>query len=313
MRFDGSTTDRLLLLGTFAMEEVAQSSVVTTNGFSASTEPVDNAWTSVFGLYFKGSTLFGAGNRLTEANIRTHGSMTSTLAPVGASSALVFPQVGFEGATVTPAALSVQITNAQSVQGTNGLLYACRLNTQFTWDRGSATSVSEFADAVIAYNSPRVMPAAKLAFRGVKIDAVPYNMSQLADFKPVLSYYEKDDTGADLYFAPVSLKSTGFAPIFLYIPGSSSPDPLSLQLLVATEWRLRFDPLNPAQAAHVSHPAVADSIWDRLQSAMRSQGHGVFDIVEQVANWGARAAGVVSTVRRARAIAGGAPMLALGA
>jgi hypothetical protein len=74
---------------------------------------------------------------------------------------------------------------------------------------------------------------------------------------------------------------TGWAPMLV-----SNPQRVNLEYLVTTEWRVRFDLLNPASAGHTHHPIHGDGEWDRLMKQANSLGHGVQDIAETVANVG---------------------------
>lgn len=312
------TPGSLYLIGSYAVEEFIQSNANITEGGVPTLGGFRNSWTSAYAIGWEDGTTNLTNSGLCEAKIFSHNAIgASQVSGTPTSSPLVNLQGSFQSCTVAPAAISIQITNPEAIQTTSGQVYACRLNTQFDWRRPGINKLEDFVSAVISYNSPRIMPAAKLAFRGVKADCVPYNMAALASFLPVMAYAkELNNSGTvdDILYGPDSMHNYGFAPVFVYIPRpGTGEEPLTLQCLVCTEWRLRFDPLNPAQAAHVMHPTASDSLWAKVQHAMSAQGHGIMDIVEQVANWGSRAANVVGTVRRARALAAGPQMLMLGA
>lgn len=317
------TPGSLYLIGSWAVEEFVQSASPTAGGSAAPISGTRHAWTSTFALGWEDGVGLITNGNLAEATMFPHGAIGPTFfSGTEVASPLVNVNGSFQSCTLVPSAVSLQLTNAESVQGSSGLAYACRLNTQFDWSRGpdgtGQLAIDDFANAIISYNQPRILPAAKLAFRGVKADCVPYNMAALADFLPIRAYAKAREEGgvtANIKYGPLSIQSRGFAPVFVYLPRAGNGEqPLTLQGLVCTEWRLRFDPLNPAQASHITHPTTSDNVWNRLQHAMSSQGHGVMDLVEQVANWGTRAAGVYRQFGRARALAnGGAQMLALGA
>lgn len=73
----------------------------------------------------------------------------------------------------------------------------------------------------------------------------------------------------------------GFGPLFCF-----NPSGVTLDYLVTCEWRVRFDPANPAQATHTHHPAAPDRTWSNLLKNMEAEGNGVKDIVEMVADVG---------------------------
>lgn len=312
------TPGSLYLVGSYSIEEFAQLESNITPGGGTPLRNFRESWASAYAIGWEEGSTNIANGELCEAKLFSHSAMgPSQVTGNPGQNPMVNLQGAFQSCTVVPAAVSIQITNPEPIQTTSGQMYACRLNTQFDWRRPGINKIVDFANAVISYNCPRILPAAKLAFRGVKADCVPYNMAALASFLPLAAYAkELNNAGTinDILYGPNSVKNYGFAPIFVYLPQpGAGEEPLSLQCLVCTEWRLRFDPLNPAQAAHTLHPTSSDSLWAKVQHAMSAQGHGIMDIVEQVANWGTRAAGVVGTVRRARALAAGPSMLMLGA
>lgn len=237
----------------------------------------------------------------------------ATLGSAGKAHLYVFDQLRgstWTGAQVTPAAFSIQLMNPNSIQGTSGIVYAGRIRTTLKENASLGTTGKAVANSLISYNNPRLASAAKLAFRGIHINNVPFNMSEMANFTPVEAVAEQGTATLDGNTA----MPYGFAPSFVY-----NPQGIDLQYLVCCEWRVRFDPSNPAQATHVYHPPASESVWHSMQSAMESMGHGVQDIAEVVANVGHTAyniaGGAVNTFQSARAIRaiGGAGMLALGA
>lgn len=180
------------------------------------------------------------------------------------------------GAQVTPAAYSVQLMNPNALQTTNGVVYAGRLRTEYKISENVGKKGDEIAQEFVSYNNPRLMSAAKLAFRGVQMDIVPFNMSELANFTRV----EEETTGAFTGAATMN-NNTGFAPLFVY-----NPNKINLQYLVCCEWRVRFDPSNPAQASHVLHQHVPENFWMQAMHYAESIGNGVVDIADRVAETG---------------------------
>ena len=192
---------------------------------------------------------------------------------------------GFSGATMVPSAFSVQVMNPNALQTTNGIIYLGRMKTQPAL-RDSPLTWETFANNFVSYNAPRLCSAGKLALRGVQVDAIPYNFNVLSGFSqrnndiagPIQQFEWNGDLGTTAPFNVAGmLENKGFAPIVVY-----NPNGVSLQYLVTTEWRVRFDPTNPAQASHRHHPVTSDSLWDRVVGAMESAGHGVADIAEAV-------------------------------
>jgi hypothetical protein len=56
-----------------------------------------------------------------------------------------------------------------------------------------------------------------------------------------------------------------------------------LEFMVTIEWRVRFDPGNPATATHTHHDTLGDEAWNGLIRAACAVGHGVEELSEDVA------------------------------
>lgn len=243
-------------------------------------------------------------------NAAAYGWVDVNKATSAADNMYVFPfdtmaAGSWTGAQIVPAAYSLQVMNPEALQTTTGIVYAGRLRTSYKISENVGTTGVAIANQFISYNNPRLLAAAKLAFRGVQVDAVPFNMSELANFTPL--DVEKAST-----FTPSGTMNdnNGFAPIFIY-----NPQGLELQFLVCCEWRVRFDPSNPAQASHVQHTHANESIWMRALHAAESLGNGVVDIADRVAETGNavfNAAGATYRAGRGMRALTGAGALALG-
>lgn len=190
---------------------------------------------------------------------------------------------GFSNASVVPAAVSVQIMNPNALQTTSGIVFAGRAKNQLDLQE-TTDSWKVMASNLTSYTNPRIMAAAKLAMQGVQIDAVPMDMSDLANFKPV----EIGSAG----FGTVDSDIKGFAPIWL-----RNPNDILLQYLVCIEWRVRFDPTNPAHSSHAYHHPTTDAHFSNAISHATSVPV-VRDIKESVAERGYSQTGWAS--RRAR-------------
>ena len=132
------------------------------------------------------------------------------------------------------------------------------------------------------------------------MNSYPLNMTACSEFTPII--YEADATQE---FGPDKPQPTGWSPIM--VVNSSKAQ---LEFLVTTEWRVRFDPFNPASASHTYHPVASDQTWGKLMSQAAAFGNGVMDIVEHVANAGQMAQRAVNFVSAAR---GGSQLAAIGA
>lgn len=191
----------------------------------------------------------------------------------------------WDNVTLTPAAFTVQVMNPAAVTAAKGIARIGRLRfiPQLS---GDARSWDNFASQAAAYNFPRLCSGGKLALRGVTVDAVPYDMSQLSHFAPA----RRSNGGLFTWSTGNATEFAGFAPILL-IQDSAMTDAGGLDVLVTCEWRVRFDPSNPAQGTHVRYPVASDSTWEHAVRVMEAMGHGVEDIAEVTAEAGAAAYG----------------------
>lgn len=190
----------------------------------------------------------------------------------------------WSAASVTPAAFSIQILNPEALQTSKGMVYIGRCKNKVHMAEGDNTATwQSLADSLVSYSNPRMCSAGKLALRGVQVDAVPNNMSELAKFTTLSPIVGQSFTlGSSL-----TTHQEGFNPIFIY-----NPEAVDLQVLVCCEWRVRFDPSNPAYAACKMHKPASDTDWASHMEKAVAMGSGVVDIVEQVARMG-RAAGML--------------------
>jgi len=184
----------------------------------------------------------------------------------------------WQAASVVPAAFSIQIMNPEALQTSSGMVYIGRCKNKVNLKDGdNSTSWEDLANNLVSYSNPRMCAAGKLALRGVQVDAVPNNMSELAKFTGLVELTDSSFTLS----SSTQIHQEGFNPIFVY-----NPNAIDLQILVCCEWRVRFDPSNPAYAACVHHKPSTDTMWsDAMQSALEF-GNGVVDIAEKVARIG---------------------------
>lgn len=199
-------------------------------------------------------------------------------------------------ATITPSALSVQIMNSSAISDSSGIVYAARLKTQFR-GQDQTRSWGSLGDEMVSFMQPRLLSAGKIALRGVKVDSVPLNTFELQDFDQVLdpgqftgelpytAYESSWSSEATASSEPnVVNSSKGFAPIIVY-----NPDNVSLEYLVTTEYRVRFDIGHPAASTHKLHHPSSQNEWSNAIAKVMATGHGVLDIVESVSSLGERA------------------------
>lgn len=227
----------------------------------------------LFGV-FRGLDDTGKLSWTTNVCVNSNGAAAGVISGIGntAFQRLVLTgtaQTTLLNALVAPAAVTVQIINPNAVQTTTGVVAASRAHQVLDW-AGVTDTWTEKIEQLQTYTSPRLLAAAKLAFRGVKVDAIPYNMNAISDFRPFnqgpqgQTTWERSSTTPDL---------DGFAPIWVY-----NPEQVNLQYIVTVEWRVRFDPENPAHAAHTQYPVATDRCWQWHIDKMTKEGHGVKDI-----------------------------------
>jgi len=205
-------------------------------------------------------------------------------------------------ATIAPAAMTVQIMDGNSMAGetaAKGILYIGVSKTQMRL-KDSSDTWDKIGQDFVSYQAPRLCSGAKLALRGVKLSARPFNVQELMDFDIVLPMLEKVsgeltyenmtapwnsstvEVGDTAENSNMSLK--GFAPIMVYNPNKEE-----IQVVVTCEWRVRFNYGHPAASTHQVHPASSTQAWDHVQRAFDRLGHGCIDIVEDVASRGMQA------------------------
>lgn len=208
-----------------------------------------------------------------------------------ANNARIFAQAmgtGWDNASIVPSAFSVQVMNPQSMQEAEGMFYIGRLGYVPNLV-GDQRTVEEFKNECISYFAPRLCSGGKLVMRGIQADCLPFNMNEMADFEnwrrlqnnsSTITYRELEDPGE------FGLPTFGaMAPIFIAADKSISVQK-PLELLICQEYRVRFDPTNPAAAAHTMKPVASDHTWYRAASLGVKLGNGVVDINAKVAATG---------------------------
>jgi len=185
----------------------------------------------------------------------------------------------WKAASVTPSAFSVQIMNPEAMATSEGMVYIGRALNKVNMSESDLTETFQsVVDNLVSYGAPRLCSAGKLALRGVQVDSIPNNMSELARFSTLREH--ADGVTFGLSTANVSHQE-GFNPIFIY-----NPNQVKLQVLVCCEWRVRFDPSNPAYAACRMHAPSSDNTWYNTLRKGAEMGSAVVDIAEKAAQLG---------------------------
>lgn len=204
----------------------------------------------------------------------------------GAGNCLIFnlPLGGLgTSATLVPAAVSLQLMNPEALQTTNGIVYVGRSSAQYKLC-GDTRTWNTLGGEFVAYMAPRLCAAAKLAMRGLKVDSYPLNMSEAADFCPfiVASNSDNHQTWDTMGGTAATIgEPSAFAPIVVF-----NPNAINLQYLVTVEYRIRFDPSNPAAASHIVHKPASELTWSKVIENAVALGHGAVDIAETISKVG---------------------------
>jgi hypothetical protein len=181
--------------------------------------------------------------------------------------------------------------NPEALQTTAGIVYVGRSSAQYDL-QNSIRTWDEFGMEFIQFVVPCLCSVGKLALRGVQVSSYPLDMSELSDFRGLAAYshYSAGTGGRYTWNGALSeMRPAGFAPVVVY-----NPNQVALQYLVTIEWRVRFDPSNPAAGSHTYHGTAPDSLWDEVTSTAAAMGHGVEDIAEVVAAGGAIVGGIAA-------------------
>jgi len=221
------------------------------------------------------------------------GSVTlsgSTAANNGATAYNIDTDGWGPGTTLVPSAFTIQVINPEALQATSGYIWIGRMSNRAMLNMSGATKTwGEAAAALVQFQAPRMLAAAKLAFRGVTVDAIPADMNALSEFSQIYSFHPYRQDGSTFSWQAVNengsaneaVEFSGFLPIFIY-----NPTNIGLQVQVTVEYRLRFDPFHPATSAHRYHAPSSMSTWDNAIRTMQTIGHGVKDISDVVATAG---------------------------
>lgn len=204
---------------------------------------------------------------------------TDDITKNGNTRPIAMPMQALESACeVVPSALTVQVMNPASLQSADGVFAMARVNQQLML--GNSPAGETYRDMVskfVAFYSPRLLTGGKLSLRGVKCSAYPLDMSEYATFAGVSSGHP---VGAPFTWSNAQ-HPAALSPI-VFIQNNAVPK--TLEFMVTIEWRVRFDPGNPATASHTYHETLPDEVWNGLIKGASECGHGVEEIAEEVAS-----------------------------
>lgn len=246
------------------------------------------AYLSFFGTFAtedSASSLPGALGNMVWINVcgleSAAGSGASTvISAANAMRRISLPMSGMgQGVHLVPSAVTIQIVGVNSVTNSTGVVYVGRSHSQLNLS-SSPQTFGDLGTNMVSFMAPRMCSASKLALRGVKCSSYPLDMTDLADFRDLTVTSDANFT----WDATSATRPEGFAPIFVFNPSGAS-----LEILITLEWRVRFGIDEVAASTHTYHTPSSDGVWASAVRASASMGHGVVDIVEDVAAVGAEA------------------------
>lgn len=182
--------------------------------------------------------------------------------------------------TCCPAAVSVQMMGPTSIAAASGQLAAAVVPARLDLTDDTRSWETVQTD-ITSYFRPRLLSSGKLTLRGVQMDSHPLSMSDVSSFEPMVHEPPNPSVVPARIWNEEQPYPCGWAPLAFVNP-TSAP----LQLLIAVEWRVRFDVGNPAVASHQHHGVSSDLSWDHGVRRATEALPGVIDIVERVANTG---------------------------
>jgi hypothetical protein len=203
----------------------------------------------------------------------------SDISGTGNTRPIRMPMLGLgDACEVVPASLTVQVMNPASLQSADGVFAMARVNQQLCLGASPAgLTYREMAARVISFYSPRMLTGGKLAIRGVKCSAYPLDMNEYATFAPV------QQSSGEFAWDIKGLRPAALSPIVFC---QENAVPKQLEFMVTIEWRVRFDPGNPATASHTYHETLSDEAWSGLIKSVSNAGSGVEELAEDVATLG---------------------------
>lgn len=243
-----------------------------------------NAYTYIFSPFLRRAPPTGGGFAESAwtswCGVRQNAANSTNISASGGMTPLLFPTFDLgQAAEVCPASMTVQVVNSSSLQTAKGTFLMARCNQGLALGGTTSKTWADFRLQFTSYFNPRVLAAGKLALRGVKADAYPLNMKEYCDFSPVFNVIGADTWTPD--YEPAAL-----SPI-VFVRNQAPETEANITFLVTMEWRVRFDPENPAVASQTHHDTMSDEAWNAVIKAASSMGHGVEELTEDVAEAGA--------------------------
>lgn len=181
--------------------------------------------------------------------------------------------------SVAPAAMTVQVMNAKAVNSAAGVFYMTRSKQQLDMGGGNRTGL-ELQQQVLSFFTPRILTGGKLALRGVATSAFPLDMSEYSDFMGMFPDVPGETADGDFNYPAAKwreyVQPWALSPIVFSNAGMDSTDDITF--FITIQWRVRYDPLNPASATHKHQDTWSDAAWNNAGAAFSREAHGVYDI-----------------------------------
>lgn len=193
------------------------------------------------------------------------------------------PMMGLGSACeVVPASMTVQVMNPNSLQNADGVFAMTRVNQQMMLGESPAgVTYDEIVSRVISFYAPRLLTGGKLALRGVKSSAYPLDMSEYSSFAPIRQF--GGPSGSTFTWGPF-YRPAALSPIVFI--NNTAADSTITEFMITIEWRVRFDPGNPATASHTHHDVLSDDAWNEVVKAASTAAHAVEELAEGTADAG---------------------------
>jgi hypothetical protein len=201
-------------------------------------------------------------------------SVDSAVAVGGANNTSVFTSdaigtTGWNDAMIVPASVTVVVSNSAALLNTAGDVFVGRTTQQINWGAGTLPWADKMA-GVTAYSAMHPVSAADLNQHPKQVDLLPLDMNAYSAFRPIRNYF----TGGTNTTWGANMRFAAFSPAFIH-----NPTQVTLTVSVTIQYRVRFDPSNPAYGGGTLHLAAPPGYWDRLLAYAQQAGTMAHDVV----------------------------------
>lgn len=180
------------------------------------------------------------------------------------------------GMEAVPAAYSIRVNNPASFANASGLFHIGRLKGPFNAPLATDTrTTADVAAGIVSYANPCTIGGAAIARKGLQVNAVPSNMSEVSHFAHVNDNGLAAGLGGAATWTPNDDEFSAFNPMYIV-----NVDGKEIAITVCVEWRLRASIFNPMHGAGTQHSPTDSKLWNAVTSAASTAGHGVQDLAE---------------------------------